>query len=134
MKVKDVPQEGRRTMPTTMVHYAVDDKGEFVKIGSNGWEVGFQAAMTLRDEFLENAEQAKERVRNNQSSPLEYFMYRAYMELPTLARMIGHSSRKVKKHFKPEVFEKLDDEVLQRYAIVLRVDIRTIKDFKKQLS
>jgi len=134
MKIHEVPQDGKRTMRTKVVHYAVDDNGDFVKVGSNGWEPGYRALINLRNEFDERAVQAKEQVKNNQVSPLEYFMYKAYMEIPTLGQMTGFSQRKVRKHFKPAVFEKLDDEVLQRYATVLLTDVKTIKEFKKEIS
>ncbi len=130
MKVNEVPQDGKRTMRTRMVHYAVDDNGEFVKVGSNGWEPGYRALINLRDDFDARAEDAKERVKKGQTSPIEYFMHRAYMELPTLAQMTGLSQRKVKKHFNPGAFEKLDDATLQKYATVLLVDVKTIKEFK----
>jgi hypothetical protein len=134
MKIEEVPQDGKRTMRTRMVHYAVDDKGEFVKVGSDGWEPGYRALIDLRSEFDDNAAEARERVKNDQTSPLEYFMYKAYMELPTLAQMTGFSQRKVRKHFKPAVFEKLNDEILQRYADVLIIDIKDLKNFEKELK
>jgi len=116
-----------------MVQYAVDDNGEFVKVGSNGWEPGYRALINLREDFDARAEDAKERVKRGQTSPIEYFMHRAYMELSTLAQMTGLSQRKVKKHFDPRGFEQLDDATLQTYATVLLVDLDTIKNFKKGL-
>lgn len=117
-----------------MVHYAVDDSGEFIKIGSDGWQPGYEALINLRNDFDERAAEARERVKSGQTSPIEFFMHKGYMELSTLAQMTGLSRRKVKKHFTPEVFEKLDDEILQRYATVFLTDVKTIKEFKKNLS
>ena len=51
--------------------------------------------------------------------------------VPPLAQMTGLSQRKVKKHFNPSEFERLDDATLQKYATVLLVDLAAIKDFKK---
>jgi hypothetical protein len=134
MKVNEVPQDGRRTMRTKMVHYAVDDKGEFVKVGSNGWAPGYEALINLRNEYDMRAADALERVKRNETSPLEYFMHRAYMEPGTLAQMTGQSQRKVLKHFIPAEFGKLGDDALRRYAEVLLVDINQLKNFKKELT
>ncbi len=134
MKINEVPQDGKRMMRTKMVQYAVDDNGNFVKVGSNGWNLGYDVACKLRSRFDKLAEEAKERVKADETSPLEYFMNKAYLELHTLAQMTGIPKRKVKKHFKPEVFDTLDDATLQKYATVFLVDLRTLKEFKKELS
>ncbi|MBP7738378.1 MAG: hypothetical protein KA369_20555 [Spirochaetes bacterium] len=133
MKVKDVPQEGKRMLKSTLVHYAVNDEGDFVKVQSTGWNPGYYAHLNIHEEFMELAEQAKERVRNNQASPLEYFMYHAIQDVDGLAAFMGISKRKVKKHLTPEGFEKLSGEMLERYARVLITDVETIKKFKSTL-
>ena len=133
MKVKEVPQDGKRMLKTTLVHYAVNDKGEFEKIPSNGWDPGYYAGFNLQEEFKELTAQAKERVKNNQSSPLEYFMYHASLDLDGLAQFMEISKRKVKKHLTPRGFDKLGDDMLERYALVLHTDVETIKKFKSTL-
>ena len=133
MKVKEVPQDGKRMLKTTLVHYAVNDEGKFEKVQSDGWDPGYYAGLNLQEEFKELAEQARERVKNNQSSPLEYFMYNASLDLIGLAQFTEIPMRKVKKHLTPKGFEKLDDAMLARYAHVLHTDVETIKKFKSTL-
>jgi len=135
MKVKEVPQDGKQTFgDTTLINYAVDEKGKIVPIQSSGWEVQVLVVNNLANMFDEWAAEAKERVKNNQSSPIEYFMYHFGLDLPTLAQQMGISQRKVKKHMKPEVFEKLDEKILEQYASLFQIDVSTIKHFKKELS
>ncbi|MBN2159537.1 MAG: hypothetical protein JW807_09085 [Spirochaetes bacterium] len=135
MKVNEVPQDGRQAIgDTTMINYAVNENGKIVPVQSSGWDVQILAVHNLADTYEEWAAEAKERVRNNQSSPIEYFMYHYGLDLPTLAQQMGLSQRKVKKHMKPEVFEKLDDEILGQYAGLFQIDVSEIKNFKKGLA
>jgi hypothetical protein len=135
MKIKEVPQDGRQTFgDTTLINYAVDEKGKIVPVQCSGWDVQVLVMDNLANMFDEWAVEAKERVKNNQSSPIEYFMYHFGLDLPTLAQQMGISQRKVKKHMKPEVFEKLDEKILAQYASLFQIDVRTIKNFLKELS
>jgi hypothetical protein len=134
MKVKEVPQDGKRMLKTTLVHYAVNDEGNFEKIPSDGWDPGYYAGFNLQEEFRELTAQAKERVKNNQSSPLDYFMYHASLDIDGLAQFMEISKRKVKKHLTLRGFDKLGDDMLERYALVLHTDVETIKKFKSTLK
>jgi hypothetical protein len=44
-----------------------------------------------------------------------------------LASRIGISKRKLRKHFKPEVFAKLSDAVLEKYAVIFGVTVDNLK-------
>ncbi len=135
MKVKEVPQDGRQTFgDTTLVNYAVDEKGKIIPVQCSGWDVQVLAMNNLAGMFDEWAAEAKERVKNNQSSPIEYFMFYFGLDLPTLAQQMGFSQRKVKKHMKPEVFEKLDGKILEQYAGLFQIDVAALKNFKKELK
>lgn len=133
MKVNEVPQDGKRMLKTTLVQYAVNDEGAFEKVPSNGWDTGYYAGYNIQEEFRELAEEAKERVKNGLSSPLEYFMYNANFDPDGLAQFMELSRRKIKKHLTPKGFEKLDDAILARYAHILQTDVETIKKFKSTL-
>lgn len=133
MKIKEVPQDGKRLLKTRLVHYAVDDEGAFQKVPSTGWDPGYYAGTNIQDEFIELSEQARERVRRGESSPLEYFMYAAYLDLDALAQFTEIPKRKVKKHLTPRGYEKLGDDILARYAHVLHTDVETIRKFKSTL-
>jgi hypothetical protein len=135
MKTKEVPQDGRQTFgDTTLITYAVDDNGKIVPVQCSGWDVQVLVMDNLAAMFDEWAAEARERVKKNQSSPIEYFMFHFGLDLPTLAQQMGLSQRKVKKHMKPEVFEKLDDKTLAQYASLFQIDMAAMKNFSKELS
>jgi hypothetical protein len=136
MKVKEVPQDGpeKNVFHTTLLKYAVNDNGEFVPTTSDGWDSGYAASRNIMDEFKELSEEALERIKKNETSPLEYFMYKLHMDIAALAQQTGFPKRKVKKHMNPHVFDALDDETLSQYATVFLTDLKTIKNFKKELS
>lgn len=60
-------------------------------------------------------------------SPVYYFMVFQDIGIGDLARRVGISKRKLRKHFKPEVFAKLDEAMLQKYAVVFGVSVEEMK-------
>ena len=136
MKINEVPQDGEENnvFKTTLLKYAVNDAGEFVPTASNGWIPGNTAIKRIIQEYDELKEQAWERIKKNETSPLEYFMYNALMDIASLSQQIGFPKRKVKKHMDPRVFSTLDDETLSQYATVFLTDVKTIKNFRKEIS
>jgi hypothetical protein len=133
MKVNEVPQDGMCVIETTMVRYAVNEEGKFEAVPSNGWEPGFHAMTNFQDEMRELTARARERVKNNQCSPLEYFMYNAVFDVDALAQYMGISKRIVRKHLTLKGFDKLNEDLLRRYAHVLHTDVETIRNFKSAL-
>jgi len=112
------------------IRYTVDDKGKVVTEYEEQTVYGVIVYDNLVDVYHDRAERAKERIRKKQTSPLEYFMNLAEIEMELVIALTGYSRRKVKKHMKPDVFATLDDAVLQRYADAFLMDINTIKSFK----
>jgi len=53
------------------------------------------------EDFEEKARQAAFRVRNNNTSPIEYYMYKKWMDPLTLAQGMGLYRWQVKRHFNP---------------------------------
>jgi hypothetical protein len=134
MKVKEVPQDGKMLIDSTLLYYAVNDEGGFEKVQSSGWEPGYQAHLNIIGNFKAQAEKAKERIKNGLASPLEYFMYNSIQNVDNVTQCMGISKRKVKKHLTPKGFEKLDDKMLERYALLFVTDVETIKNFKSTLK
>jgi hypothetical protein len=52
------------------------------------------------------------------------------MDLTTLAGYVGIWKWKVKRHFKPNVFNKLNNKILSKYAEVFDITIDQLKNFK----
>lgn len=136
MKTDEVPQDDNETFRGygTKAVYAVDQNGRYTKIATSGWEV---EEIVLRDvlaDFEELAVDAKKRVLAGKSSPIEYFVYKRLMDIPALAQAMGIAKWRVKRHLNPDVFNKLDDQLLQRYADLLRIDISALKHFKENAT
>ena len=120
MRERDVPQEGNATLDgKRKAVYAVGDDGRLRIVESRGWEVEEVVTRQALAELERHAQQARERVTAGQASPLEYHMYRARMDVALLSQATGLWRWRVRRHFRPEVFARLPDALLQRYADAL---------------
>ena len=61
-------------------------------------------------------------------SPVYFYMVMLDMGPGDLAKRIGISKRKLRKHFRPDVFAKLNDAILLKYAVVFGITMDKIKD------
>ena len=61
------------------------------------------------------------------TSPLEYHMHKARMDVPMLAQTTGFWQWRIRRHFRPAVFAGLPDKVLARYAEVMGLEIAQLK-------
>ena len=128
MKKEDVPQDlSSLGKITNEVCYAVDGSGKYVKELSKGWEVKINALDVAWNDIETRMAAAKEKVINKEASPLLFFMERALMDISILSEYTGFWKFVIKRHLQPEVFEKLSDAKLQRYADVFNVRIANLK-------
>jgi hypothetical protein len=79
----------------------------------------------------EKAEEVKQRVLKNESSPIEYFMYRRLLDPKALAQAMGIAVWRLKRHFKPNVFKKLDQNKLQEYAKIFKIQVDDLINFRE---
>ncbi|SHI61832.1 hypothetical protein [Pseudozobellia thermophila] len=134
MKKKEVPQD-KSTLEKANIKdmvYAVDENGEYVTELSTGWEPKTIALDNAIKVIEERVEEARQRVLNNESSPIEYYMELHKMDLPILASYVGFWKWRVKRHFKPAVFKKLSPKTLQKYADVFEISIDELRQLKNQ--
>ena len=133
MKVKEIPQDDIKTFRGfgTKALYAVDENGQYVRTSTSGWEVEEVVLRDVVDDFTKLAEEARARVISGETSPIEYYMNKYYMDLPALARGMGLARWRVRRHFNPDVFNKLNQKMLQRYADFFNMDIDTLKNIKE---
>ena len=85
---------------------------------------------TAVEEYEELQKECLEDIKNDIASPIKYFMYRNRMDLPTLTSVVGIFSFRVKRHLKMKYFRKLNDKILQKYALGFNIEIEELKDFK----
>jgi hypothetical protein len=130
MKISEVPQDDIKTLNgLKKALYAIDDQGRYAKITTRGWEAEEVVLNQVIGDFDEKARGAASRVKSNETSPIEYFMYKNWMDPPTLAQAMGLYRWQVKRHFKPSIFKKLDDRTLAGYAALFRISVDALKNF-----
>ncbi len=128
MKKEEIPQDlSSLGKITKEVCYAVDGSGKYVTELSRGWEIKINALDVAWNDIEGRKATAKEKVFRNEVSPLLFFMERALMDITILAGYTGFWKWQIKRHLRPEVFNKLSDKKLQRYADVFNVGIEDLK-------
>jgi len=129
MKKKDIPQQSHRLYEgETKAVYAINENGKLEMAQTSGWEVETDVLQQAIDEIKRLADEALQRVRNGESSPLEYHMYTQKMDLPMLAQAVGLFKWQVKKHLRPKGFARLKHKQLALYAQVLGLDTEALKE------
>jgi len=129
MKVKDVPQDLKYFKGTVIrdLEYAVDDKGKYQSVLSDGWTPKNDALEITMDDVYQQCDEILERIKQGKTSPLEYHAKKNLMPLDLLSEYSGFSKRTIQKHFDPKVFSNLDEETLSVYADVLRITIEELR-------
>ncbi len=129
MKKEEVPQDKGLldSAQTKELTYAVDENGEYTTELSSGWDPKTIALSNAIKDIEERVAAAKKRVENNETSPIEYYMELHKMDLPILSSYVGLWQWRVKRHFKPKVFQKLNQKTLQKYADVFEISIEELK-------
>jgi hypothetical protein len=128
MKKENVPQDMSALGKITKeVCYATDSSGKYVTELSNGWDVKIDALDVAWKDVQERIAIAKQKVLNNEASPLLFFMEYRLMDLNILSDYSGFWKWQIKRHLKPEVFKKLSDKKLQKYAEAFNVKVDELK-------
>lgn len=130
MKKNEVPQDKSNLESANFKElcYAVDENGEYTTVNSTGWDPKTIALDNAIEEINARVADAKKRVDNNQTSPIEYYMELHKMDINILASYVGIWKWRVKRHFKPSVFKKLSERTLQKYADVFEISVEQLKN------
>lgn len=108
--------------------YATDENGNYTTTLSTGWEPKTIALSNSIDEINERIAESRQQVLNGEVSPIVYFMEVNKMDLTILSSYVGLWKWRVKRHFKPEVFAKLNDKILKKYADTFEVSVEELKN------
>jgi len=132
MKKEEVPQDKGNLSNKNMKElvYATDENGNYTTALSTGWEPKTIALSNSIDEISERIAIAIAQVKNNEVSPIVYYMEYSRMDIGVLSSYVGMWQWRVKRHFKPKVFGKLNDNVLQKYADAFNISIDELKKIK----
>ena len=128
MKKENVPQDlSALGKLTKEVCYAVDEAGNYVTQLSDGWNIKIDALDVAWHDIEEKVAAAKQKVLNNEASPLLFFMELRVMDIGILSAYTGFWKWTIKRHLKPAVFKRLSEEKLKRYAEVFDITVEQLK-------
>ena len=124
MDYSNVPQDKVSTYANNKkAIYATDENGEYGIVASSGWEVEEAVTKQALEELKRLADEAYADVIEGRMSPLYFHMYDRRMDLQVLSESTGMFKWRIKRHFKPALFEKLGTKMLERYADALGIEI-----------
>lgn len=129
MKVNEVPQDNTVEYYEGVKRacYAVDEKGRYVIVSSNGWEAEELVNGLAVKELAVNLGKTRKAVLAGEKSPLAYHMERRQMIPDILGKTAGIAVFRVKRHLRPEIFSRLKNPVLERYAKALAITMEELK-------
>ena len=107
--------------------YNYDPKGNFEKNVGFHCEPDRVILQQAWDLFNERIEEARQKVLAGQASPIVYYMEKILADPLNLSMMAGIPIWRVKWHFKPRVFKKLNDKTLQKYAEAFNITVEQLK-------
>ncbi|MEN2398419.1 hypothetical protein GKZ90_0001405 [Flavobacterium sp. MC2016-06] len=132
MEKEKVPQDKGNLTKNNLKEllYATDENGEYTTTLSTGWEPKTIALSNSIDDINERIAEAKMQVQIGDVSPIAYYMELNKMDLTILSSYVGMWKWRVKRHFNPNVFSKLSNTILQKYADAFEISIAELKNIK----
>lgn len=128
MKKENVPQDmGALGKVTKEICYATDASGKYTTELSTGWDVKKEALDVAWKDVEERIANAKQRVLNGEASPLMFFMEYRLMDPGILSDYTGYWKWQIKRHLRPEIFKRLSEKKLQKYAEAFNVKVEDLK-------
>lgn len=127
MEIKDIPQDDSESYHGHLkVIYGTRD-GRYEAATSSGWQNEAYATEMAVAELDEQTRAAREAVARGEYSPLYYHMFRFRHDETGLAMAAGVWKWQLRRHLRPEIFAKLPDKTLQKYADALQISIGELK-------
>jgi len=124
-----MPQEGNRTLAGhRKAVYAAADDGRLRLVPTRGSEVEEIVTRQAVEDLEQRAAEARARALSGESSPLEYHMYRARMDVTLLSQATGLWRWRVRRHFRPEIFARLSLALRRRYAEAFGIAVEILEE------
>lgn len=132
MKKSELPQDGGALDKSNYKElcYVTDKDGNYVTGKSSGWKPKKIALDNAIEEINDRIKQAKQQVLEGKISPIVYYMELNKMDVSILSSYVGMWTWRVKRHFKVNVFSKLSERILLKYATVFSISIEELKDIE----
>ena len=132
MKQEEVPQDKSSLSKNNIreLCYATDKDGNYTTVLSEGWEPKTIALTNSIQDINDRIEEAKQNVKAGIVSPIVYFMELHRMDIQTLSSYVRMWKWRIKRHFKPNVFKRLNNKVCEKYAEVFGISVDELKNYK----
>ena len=128
MKREEVPQEENKTLGgVKKAVYATNEDGNYGTVASKGWEVEEIVTSQAVEEFERLAKEALEKAQKNETSVLEYHMYKNRMDLALLSQTTGFFQWTIKRDFNPKIFKKMSEQRADSYASVMGISTKELR-------
>ncbi|RZJ32436.1 MAG: hypothetical protein EON85_01045 [Brevundimonas sp.] len=128
MKTDEVPQDPSLTHTgLRKLFYAVDSQGDYAEVQSVGWDVESYATLAAVEVLNQQRDDAWARASAGLTAPLEFHMYQRRMDRASFAAATGFWRWRTSRHFRPAVFARLPDKILNRYAEVLGLTVEALR-------
>lgn len=135
MKKEELPQDKSALEGYTRdVCYVKNAEGKYEKVLSTGWNVKSEALDNAWNDINHRIEDARKAVINGKKSPIYYFFELRLMDMMVLSGYTGFWGFTIKRHMKPNVFKKLNDKKLQKYADAFEISLEELKNFNGQAN
>jgi hypothetical protein len=135
MKKQEVPQdEGLSEGLFEDICYALDENGNYTVVPTTGWQPKTDAMLQAWEVIHEKVEQVRQLVLAGELSPIAYLMEKNLMDVKLLADYMELPKRKVRKHLKPDQFNKLDNKILMRYAETFGISVEMLRKLRETLK
>jgi hypothetical protein len=132
MKLDEVPQDHSSTYGGhCKLVYAVDASGHYQGAQSDGWEP--EAFATVADLQEQDAE-AQAAWQSGALSPLKCLMYRYRLDEPALGQITGLWQWRIRRHFRPAIYQKLSAAILARYAEAFGLPVEQLIAYQKDMA
>lgn len=131
MKKEEIPQD-KSTLEnfTKEVYYVKGEDGQYDTGLSKGWSVKAEALESAWSTIETELEEARTDVRNGRKSPIFFYMKKELMDEAILSSYVGMMKFRVKRHLRPEIFKKLKDTMIAKYASVFKISVEELKSFE----
>ncbi len=128
MKKEDVPQDQMKAFEgQTKPIYVLNENGEYTTELSSGWEAEEVVLNQAIAQFEAPCKDARHRVEQGLSVPLEYHMYHCRMDISVLAQSTGFFQWQIKRHMRPEIFARLSPKKLAKYQEALDLSLEELQ-------
>lgn len=123
MEIEQIPQDDSKIFRGQKKVIYATRNGNYETGTTTGWEDEEFATTQAVDELQQQAEQALQAVRTGEKSALYYLMYKYRFDEASLAQATGFWQWQIRRHFRPDIFAKLSEKKLKKYAEVFGLSL-----------